>query len=880
MIRGTVGGRTKAPAGALGTRFGRSLSMLRHDDRGNVATGFLRVLTLLAAFVAVALVAGVLAAGLVLPAAGAAGYLTRSGSDYYEDLPTDLEIPPLSQTSSMVAADGTLIATFFSENRSPTSLNRMGEWAPKAIIAIEDERFYTHGGLDTRGTLRALGNNVLGGSQQGASTLTQQYVKQVQLESAVYSGDPEELARVQAEITASGPEGYGRKLREAKLAISLEEQLTKDEVLERYLNIANFGNATYGIQAASQRYFSVNAEELTIPQAAMLAGVVQAPTRWDPLDNPDNALNRRNTVLFSMLSTGAITQAQYDEASASELGLNPRETQRGCITSGAMAYFCDYVEQVILSDPAYGETRAERENLLLRGGLRIETTMVPAVQGLAWDAVKSEVPVGERAGVAMSVVQPCTGQVLAMTQNRIFGVDPSDPRQSAQNYNVDTRYNGGNGFQPGSNMKPVVLAAWLEAGNALNERVPAPQQRTFQYGDFTVCGERLRPYNETYSPRNSGGTAASVSIAEATFRSINTAYIEISSQLDLCDIRDMATKLGIHPAVDPTAQIQPLPSMALGSAEVAPLTMANAYATFAADGVHCDPVAITRITDRTGEDLPLPAAECEQVIDEEVARGVNDALQETLIQGTARTSDYDGIAAGKTGTTNDFNAVWFSGYTPELATSVWVGDPGTDGLPQPLNAFDINGERYRQVFGSTLALPTWDAFMIPASELLDIGDTEFAEPEEDILQGPRFAVPDVVGEDADEAEDELTALGLRVSISSTGRFSDSVDEGAVVAQSPSSGALQRSGATITLTLSQGEEPPPPPEPSPDPEPSVAADTPPAVDGAVAPTPDAGAGAGAGAGEPAGPGRGNGGGGNGGGGNGGGGPGAPAPPDGG
>lgn len=816
VIHGTTGGRQSNGAGRAGGRLRRSLSLLRHDDSGNVATGFLRVLTLLAAFVAVALVAGVLAAGLVLPAAGAAGYLTRSGTDYYESLPEELETPPLSQTSSMIAADGGLIATFFSENRSPTSLNRMGEWAPKAIIAIEDERFYSHGGLDTRGTARALGNNLLGNAQQGASTLTQQYVKQVQLETAVYSGDPEELARVQAEIDANGPEGYGRKLREAKLAISLEEELSKDEILQRYLNIANFGNATYGIQAAAQRYFGVNAEELTIPQAALLAGVVQSPSNWDPLDNPEAALSRRDTVLFSMLDTGAITQAQYDDAVASDLGLNPRETKRGCITSGRLAYFCDYVEQLILNDPAYGETRAARENLLLRGGLRIETTIDPAVQELAWDAVRTKVNEDDRAGVAMSVVQPGSGKILAMAQNRVWGFDPP---QTTVNYNVDKRYNGGNGFQPGSNMKPIVLATWLEAGKALNERVPAPQQRTFRFGDFTACGERLRPFSTTYSPRNSGGTATSVSIAEATFRSVNTAYIEISSQLDLCDIRDMATRLGIHPATDPTAQIEPLPSMALGSAEVAPLVMANAYATFAADGVHCDPVAITRIVDGTGEELPVPASNCTQELDPQVARGVNEALQETLVQGTADSSTFDGVAAGKTGTTNDFIAVWFTGYTRNLAASVFVGDPGTDGTIQGLDDFPSDGEYYDEVYGSTLAVPTWDAFMEDVDEVYDLEDDGFEAPEQDILQGPRFAVPNVLGDDADDAEEELTDLGLQVTIRPEGQFSDSVDEGDVIRQNPSSGALQRSGATVTLTLSEGEEPEPAPEPTPTPTPT-------------------------------------------------------------
>ncbi len=830
MTHGRTGGRPQ------GRSVLQSVTMMRSDDAGNVATGFLRVTTLLAAFVAVALVAGVLAAGLVLPAAAAVGYLSRSSSDYYDSLPDELTIPPVSQTSSMVAADGSLIATFFSENRISTSLNRMGEWAPKAIVAVEDERFYSHGGVDTRGTVRALGNNLLGGGQQGASTLTQQYVKQVQLESAVYTGDPDELARVQAEIVANGPVGYGRKLREAKFAVSLEQEYSKDEILERYLNIANFGNATYGIQAAARRYFSVDAEALSLPQAALLAGVVQLPSRWDPLDNPEGAVNRRNVVLRSMLNTGAITQEEYDWAVGTDARLAPSESQRGCITAGELAYFCDYVEQVILADPAYGETREERENLLLRGGLRIETTVDPRLQDLAWDAVRSQVPEGERAGVAMSVVQPGTGQVLAMAQNRVYGLDTADPAQSAVNFNVDTRYNGGNGFQPGSNMKPIVLATWLEAGRPLNARVPAPEQRTFRFGDFTVCGERLKPYSTTYSPRNSGGTAASVSVAEATFRSVNTAYIEMSSQLDLCDIRDMATRLGIHPAVDPEAQIQPLPSMALGSAEVAPLTMANAYATFAADGVHCDPVAITAITSGAGEALPVPDSACSQELDPQIARGVNAALQNTLVDGTARSSDYTGTAAGKTGTTNDFYAVWFSGYTPELAASVWVGDPGTSGTPLPLNEFDIDGDRYDEVFGSTLALPTWDEFMNPASDLLDIGDTEFPEPAEDILLGEQFAVPSVVGQSPDQAEGALRALGLSVTVTSQRRYSERVDEGDVASQSPSSGALRRDGDRVTLTLSAGDAPPEP-EPEEEPEDEEPAPTPtPTPEAPATPTP--------------------------------------------
>lgn len=857
MIHGSSGGRSGGAGEGRGTRRARgrtALSLLRHDDSGNAATGFLRVLTLLAAFVAVALVAGVLAAGLVLPAAAGAGFLTRSGTDFYEDLPDTLEIPPLSQTSAMYAADGALIATFFSENRSDTSLNRMGEWAPKAVVAVEDERFYEHGGVDTRGTLRALGNNLLGGSQQGASTLTQQYVKQVQLESAVYSDDPDELSRVQAEINASGPVGYGRKLREAKLAISLEEELSKDEILQRYLNIANFGNATYGIQAAAQRYFGVNAEELTLPQAALLAGVVQAPSRWDPLDNPEAAVSRRNIVLRSMLNTGAIDQAQFDEAVASDIALNPRETQRGCITAGALAYFCDYVEQLILSDPAYGETREARENFLLRGGLRIETTINPAVQLRAWEAVRSQVPEGERAGVAMSVVQPGTGRIIAMAQNTRYGLDPADPAQTSVNLNVDRRYNGGSGFQPGSNMKPIVLATWLESGRALNERVPAPQTRQFYFRDFTQCGQPVRRDNQPFPDliNNSGGTAPSLSIAEATYRSSNTAYVDITSQLDLCAIRDMATRLGMRPATDPNGQIEMVPVMALGVGAVSPLSVAQVYATFAGDGVHCNPVAILRIVDRTGKELPVPGADCQQALDPQVARGVNEALQETLVQGTAEGSGFNqGVAAGKTGTTSQFRAVWFSGYTPNLAASVWVGDPGFDGRPQQLNQFPINGRVLPRVFGSTIALPTWVDFMNRVPEVYDLKATGFADPDEDTLLGPQFAVPSVIGQTPAQAEASLRALGLRVTTSGERRFSSSVSEGNVVSQSPSSGSLQRAGGTVTLTLSGGEEPPPPPPtPTPEPEPSAPAPDP----DADQPAPDPGPGDGNGNGNGNGPGR--------------------------
>ena len=290
--------------------------------------------------------------------------------------------------------------------------------------------------------------------------------------------------------------------------------------------------------------------------------------------------------------------------------------------------------------------------------------------------------------------------------------------------------------------------------------------------------------------------------------------MEITSRLDLCQIRDMATRLGIHPATDPAGEIGMTANMALGPFNVAPLAMANAYATFAADGVNCNPVAITRILDRTGADLPVPAADCTQAIDPQVARGVNEALQQTLVRGTAESSGFRGVAAGKTGTTNAFKEVWFSGYTPGIAASVWVGDPGVDGNPLALTEFPINGKRLSRVFGSTVALPTWDAFMNRAGEVYDIRSGGFEAPDEDIRTGPQFAVPSVVGRPQAQAEATLRALGLQVAVAAETRPSADVPAGDVAAQSPSSGALQREGSTITLYLSSGPPPPPPPTPAP------------------------------------------------------------------
>lgn len=675
--------------------------------RSRHSVNVFQALALLVTFVLLAGVGGVLAAGLVIPVAAGASAITKGTTQAFNDLPTDLEPGPLSQASYIYASDGTLLATFFEENREVVPLESISPYLQNAVISTEDRRFFSHGGIDPKGMTRAAVNNLMRKGTQGASTLTQQYVKNVLIEKANTAGDA-------AGVDEAQESSIDRKLREAKLAISLEKRMSKEDILAGYLNIAQFGLNVNGVEAAAKRYFGKSAADVSIVEAATIAGITQRPTAFDPTNDPAASERRRNVVLSNMYTEGYISKEEYEEARATPLvdTLNVQPIARGCAVAGGAAYFCDYVTKVILQDPVFGETEKERKELLNRGGLTITTTIDLNKQAVADEELRVAVPVDDPHGIAnaMVSVEPGTGKILAMAQNREFSTaQPAPDGSTFVNYSTDVTHGGSRGFQPGSTFKTFVLAQWLQEGHTLRETVNANRQSWTPTNIATpkecVDLKGTKPWN----PRNSDGAGTGMrTVLEATAKSINTAYASMSSQLSLCNIASMAKTVGFRSADG--ADIELRLGMALGTQNTTPLAMANAYATFAAGGIYCEPIAILSVTNADGSEHAVPPANCRPVLDSATANGVNYALQQVLSpQGGAKASALAShTAAGKTGTTNENVHAWFIGYTPTLSTAYWMGNPNEK---VPMQGISIAGKPYKYVYGSSIAAPTWKRYM-------------------------------------------------------------------------------------------------------------------------------------------------------------------------
>jgi membrane peptidoglycan carboxypeptidase len=692
--------------------------------------GFSGAMRKLLGFLAASAMCGVLAASLVVPSVAAAGFGLSTSIGFFDSLPEELTVQPPSQSTKVLTSDGQTIATFYAENRVRIPLDQMSPYIKDAVIAIEDSRFYEHAGLDPQGILRALVSNLTKGDEQGASTITQQYVTNV-INEAKLSQDKED------EVVLSGQKDIGYKLREMKLAVALEKKFSKDQILEGYLNIVFFNTAAYGVEAAAHYFFSTTAKDLTLPQAALLAGLVNSPTYYNPAINPENSLARRNQVLDEMLRLKKISQEQHDEALAAPIELKISPQGQGCANATMAPYFCDYISHLILNNPAYGPDQAERERKLYRGGLTITTTLDSRLQAAAQEQVNGTAGANpDRWGAALVSVQPGTGKILAMAQNTVFLAEPGK-FDTQLNFNVDAKdpqgndLNGAGGFQTGSTMKPFTFAEWLNEGKTITEEVDA-SRRVYPLGFpwRDSCGKVLGAYSTAQNNPELGaaddlqnaeeGFYRKMAVNYGLYNSINTATFASASQLDFCGIQKMVDAVGLHSGLDGTPINMHQLGNLLGATGVAPLHLANAFATFANDGRYCSPIALLEVTDPAGAKIPVQPTECRDAVKPDVARGVNSVLQDVLKKGSGvwiNPKVHDKVpTAAKTGTSNNNGSTWVAGYTTGLATASFFGD-ALEGQKRAGQNVTINGTFYPRLDGYMIAGPQWANYMVKVAPL-------------------------------------------------------------------------------------------------------------------------------------------------------------------
>ena len=656
-----------------------------------------QLLALLLAFLSVSSLMGVVAAGMLVPVAGPTALAAKSVPTLFNELPGDLQTVAPAEESQLLDSSGGVIAHFYDKQRIVVPSANIADVMKKAIVAIEDKRFYEHNGVDATGIARALVTNLGESGRQGASTITQQYVRNSLAERGYLEGDAEQVSAATEQTTE-------RKLREIKYALALEKTQSKEEILTGYLNIAPFGPITYGVEAASQRYFSKSASELNYLEAALLAGLVQSPVQYDPLTHPEAAQERRDTVLATMLDQGVITQEEYDEGIATSVDsmLHPTVSSEGC--SGAdssKAYFCDYVLSQFLEDPTFGATRIERERLLKTQGITIRTTLDPAKQDAAYASLTNAIPVGDASGLndALVSLDPRTGKVLAMAQNTTYGIEAG---QTMSNYSAN-----GN-FQVGSTFKVFILLQWFKEGHSAYETVGSANT-FYPNGAFKCDGRSIT--TEGYQVNDLAGKTGTMNVVRATGQSVNQAFVNMASRVDFCSIFETAYDMGI---TEDGEVPSPFPANILGSVSGSPLQMASVFATIANSGQQCRPQSIESVTDRDENVLKDFAADCKEVISPDVANKTAALLTASAGQYYTSTRLGDGRPfAAKSGTTDGHANTWLTGFTPSLATAAWVGHG--DNSSQEVSGVVINGVYHSEIFGETyVGQSIWAPYMTQA----------------------------------------------------------------------------------------------------------------------------------------------------------------------
>ena len=693
-------------------------------------------------------IVGVLVAALFIPAGAVAKGVVGGADNFLSVVPSSLNFGAPAQATTVLAADGSTIATLYAQDRQVVDLAAMSPFIKEGIVSIEDARFYEHGGVDPTGIVRAL-VATLNGSRQGASTITQQYVNNLLIEQLVADGKTDE-AKLGLQKTMAD------KVREIQMSIGIEKKMSKDDILAGYLNIIYFGNGAYGIEAASKLYFNTNAKDLTLPQAAALAGVVNSPGFYDPISQPENVVKRRNEVLSKMLAQGKIKQQDYDAAIKTPLELQLTRPAQGCAAAATAPYFCDYVQQLVLNDTAYGATAEERAKTLYQGGLTIKTSLDPSLQKVAQEQAHATMAPTDplQRGAAIVTVQPGTGKVLAMAQNTVFN-PATAPGNYMGNFALPVNdangqpLHGAGGFQIGSTFKPFVFAEWLNSGHSLETSVNgAVRVYPAGYPWKNSCGTTTGAYDYAAGtfplPNDDPNHYYSMSANEGLYRSINTITFQTATALDFCNIQKMATAAGVKDGV--TNKPYDLSSIAnlIGTQNVAPIDMATAFATFASGGIRCEPIALTSITGPGGKKYPVPSADCKRTISADVAAGVTYSLKNVLTIGSGYNIPLavkaDSFA--KTGTTDGNIDTWTIGGNSGVVSASWFGSYQGNGAEWVNQNIVINGRYFSGVDGADLAGGQWAAVMNAAAENPAYAASPLAQPPAKML---RYTAPYVAG---------------------------------------------------------------------------------------------------------------------------------------
>jgi membrane peptidoglycan carboxypeptidase len=750
--------------------------------------------------------ASVIAAALMFPLVGGFGLMSNRASDVVANGSAQLVEGEVPAVSTMVDAKGNPIAWLYTQRRFEVHSDQIANTMKLAIVSIEDKRFAEHNGVDWKGTLTGLAGYASGDlDTRGGSTIEQQYVKNYQLLV---------IAQTDAEKRAAIETTPARKLREIRMALTLDKTFPKPEILTRYLNLVSFGNGAFGVQDAAQTYFGINASELNWQQAALLAGMVQSTSALNPYTNPDGALARRNVVLDTMIDNIPAEAEALRAAKEAPLGVlpQPNELPRGCIAAGDRAFFCDYALEYLARAGLSKEQVA-------KGGYLIKTTLDPDVQGPVKSAIDG-IAAPDIDGVAsvMSVIRPGKEghPVLAMASNRTYGLN-LDAGETMQPQPFSLVGDGA-----GSIFKVFTTAAALDMGMGINAQLDAPAR--FEAKGLGSGGAKGCP-PATWCVQNAGNYRGAMSVTDALATSPNTAFAKLISQVGVQRTVDMAVKLGLRSyALPGTARDydpdsneslaefvkrQNLGSFTLGPIEVNALELSNVAATLASGGVWCPPNPIDKVFDRTGNEVAVTTETCEQVVPEGLANTMANAMSKDdsgagTAAGSAGSAGWDLPMSGKTGTTEAHRSSGFMGFTNAFAAANYIYDDST--TPSDLCSWPLRQCGYGDLFGGNEPARTW----FTAMKVITPGDVQLPPTDPRYVDGaPGSKVPSIAGMSQDLARQRLRDAGFQVAEQATPVNSVS-PAGAVVGSSPTGQTVP--GSIITIQVSNGIAPPPPPPP--------------------------------------------------------------------